>query len=494
MQARGLPQWPAHAAVGRRAAGGVSVEWVAVAALVVAILAAVAASGAGQRVADTVASLVCQAAGVAEGDCAAPQPPTGPTPGSSPTPPGEGSQGVDAAVVAEVAAEVGDLLDGHWLWGVTADDLDELTGVLAALSDAELDAVVAELSPEQLETLVDEAFGEATVARWRNLSETQRAALANDVLARLSPQQLARLDPEQLVDDVLPRLSPANREQMLTAIDFEGVGRVAVEDARSGAAWAGGEPATGNGELDAVHDAAADFWEYLYVEFGRDSLDGDGGPMVGVVNSDEPANAHWSRTDGQTRYREGWAVESVVVHEFAHGLVDEVTGGLDTEDVETTAVNEALADMFSMNVTGEGTVGNDLPEDVRSEPLRIPEDPQAHSQNHPDHARDFDETQGGHHNSTILSHAYHELAEDIGQDAAEQVLYGSLDRLEADAGFEDLRSAMLDAAGEEYGADSGERDGVEQAFAEVGLDGSWDPQDPDPDDDDPDDSGPGPRG
>jgi aureolysin len=165
-------------------------------------------------------------------------------------------------------------------------------------------------------------------------------------------------------------------------------------------------------------------------------------------------------------------VESIIVHEFAHGLVYYLTGGIDTGTVERHALNEALADIFAMNVTGEGTIGHELTN--RSDPIRVPADPG--QLNQPAHTSEFDERLGGHANSTIISHAYHRAMESIGQDAAEQTLYRALARhVSTDGGFEEFRSAMLTAAEELYGRDSDEWEGIHQAFDDVGLDGTWTP-------------------
>lgn len=88
---------PASAARGRVEAGKITVEWVALAAVVVVVLAAVAATGVADRVGDAVATIVCQAAGVAtDADC-----------------PFGGDDLADAGVGEEPADEAEDA-DGGW--------------------------------------------------------------------------------------------------------------------------------------------------------------------------------------------------------------------------------------------------------------------------------------------------------------------------------------------------------------------------------------------
>ena len=123
-----------------------------------------------------------------------------------------------------------------------------------------------------------------------------------------------------------------------------------------------------------------------------------------------------------------------------------------------------------MNVTRDGRLGHDLP--GRDTPVRSAEDPRSLS--NPDHVDQYREGAGGHANSTIISHAYWRLTQDIGWEASEQIVYLAVEEhVGQDVRFDDLRTAMLQAAEELYGADSDERRGVEDAFAGVGLDGAW---------------------
>jgi bacillolysin len=66
------------------------------------------------------------------------------------------------------------------------------------------------------------------------------------------------------------------------------------------------------------------------------------------------------------------------------------------------------------------------------------------------------------------------MVQNIGRAASEQILYTArTQRLNHDSGFEDLRAACLQAARDRYGRDSDEYRGVDKAFREVGLDGTW---------------------
>jgi hypothetical protein len=78
----------------------------------------------------------------------------------------------------------------------------------------------------------------------------------------------------------------------------------------------------------------------------------------------------------------------------------------------------------------------------------------------------------------IPNHAYYLLVQAIGRDHAEQIVYQTVtENLDSDANFEDFRTAMLQAARDLYGQDSTDFKGVNDAFAAVGLDGSWEAPD-----------------
>lgn len=237
-----------------------------------------------------------------------------------------------------------------------------------------------------------------------------------------------------------------------------------------------GDGPSGDDEVDLAYDAMQVWADYLWETHGRDSTDGNGAPLLADVQTQDPdtSNARWDRDRQMTFYRDGWLSPSVLYHEFAHGLVQAQTGGLNSrtsgDGVQTWALNEALADIYAMNVTRSGTVGEDLP--GRADPIRTPSDPGA--QSHPSHVDQYDEGAGGHANSTIISHAYWQITQDIGWDASEQIAYHAIENyVGQDVRFNDFRDAMLQAAEDLYGGDSDEYRGVEQGFDDVGLDGTW---------------------
>ncbi|MEX2626031.1 MAG: M4 family metallopeptidase, partial [Ilumatobacteraceae bacterium] len=232
-----------------------------------------------------------------------------------------------------------------------------------------------------------------------------------------------------------------------------------------------GDDAAGDAEVDGLYEHFGDYHSYLWDRFGRASYDDDGAPMVGTVRSPTATgNAYWDPVAEEMHYGEGYATLDVTAHELSHALISS-TADLVYEG-ESGALNEAIADMFASNLDDNWTIGEDLPDGA----IRDLSDPEAHGQ--PAHVDDFVDTDldhgGVHTNSGIPNHAYYLMVEELGRDASEQILYRALtEHLTSTSGFEDFRTAALEAAEELYGADSVEHEGVDEAFAGVGLDGTW---------------------
>lgn len=244
-----------------------------------------------------------------------------------------------------------------------------------------------------------------------------------------------------------------------------------VIDGAGGQGRGEGHDGTGDPEVDGLYEHLGAYHDYLWDRFGRDSYDDAGAPMVGTVRSPSaPGNAYWDPNAQEMHFGEGFATLDVTAHELTHALIS-ATANLVYRG-ESGALNEAIADMFASNLDGNWTIGEDLPDGA----IRDMSDPEAYGQ--PAHVDDYVVTNldhgGVHINSGIPNHAYYLMVEGIGRDASEQILYRALtEHLTSTSGFEDFRTACLLAAAELYGADSVQHAGVDEAFAGVGLDGTW---------------------
>jgi Zn-dependent metalloprotease len=119
-------------------------------------------------------------------------------------------------------------------------------------------------------------------------------------------------------------------------------------------------------------------------------------------------------------------------------------------------------------------IGEDLP----NGPIRNMQDPTQFD--HPGHADDWRamcrDNEGVHINSGIHNKAYVNVAEAIGKDRAEQIFYRALTvYLGTQSSFEDARSAALQSATDLFGERGADFKAVDAGFADVGIDGSFDP-------------------
>jgi Zn-dependent metalloprotease len=242
-----------------------------------------------------------------------------------------------------------------------------------------------------------------------------------------------------------------------------------------------GDDPTGDAEVDAAYDNFGRIHDYFMDRFGRNSYDDMGGPLTATVRYRRDPdmafpNAYWDPERRQMVFGEGYAQPlDVTAHEVTHALT-ESTAGLEYQG-ESGALNESISDIFASNLDPDDwELGEDLPDGAirdLSDPERF--DQPAHVDDYQDLPPDVDNG-GVHINSGIPNHAYYNMVQLIGRDASEQIVYRAVsEHLDSDSGFEDFRTACLTAARDLYGEDSAEYEGVEEAFARVGLDGTWEP-------------------
>jgi Zn-dependent metalloprotease len=127
-----------------------------------------------------------------------------------------------------------------------------------------------------------------------------------------------------------------------------------------------GQGPIGNSDVDRAYDYAGVTYDYFFNNFGRDSLDGKGLPLISLVRycpdaADCPlANANW---DGyQMTYGAGFAAaDDVVGHELAHGFT-EFSSHL-FYYYQSGAINESLSDVFGELIDQADGLGlsNDAP-------------------------------------------------------------------------------------------------------------------------------------
>ena len=239
-----------------------------------------------------------------------------------------------------------------------------------------------------------------------------------------------------------------------------------------------GDDPSGDPEADIAYDNLGAVYDYYSSTFGRDSYDNSGAELVASINFCEKAgartyNAFWDGT--QMKFGEGYAAAlDITAHELTHAITDR-TADLEYK-CQSGALNESMSDIFASNVDDDDwVIGEDKPAGT---PRRNMADPESEGQ--PAHVDDYDAAPswddfgGVHTNSGIPNHAYYLMVQSIGRDAAEQIVYRVLtEKLQSDSNFEDFRTASLEVAADLFGAESPEQAGVDESFAAVGLDGTW---------------------
>lgn len=124
-----------------------------------------------------------------------------------------------------------------------------------------------------------------------------------------------------------------------------------------------GQSATGIADVDLVYDYMGDFYDFLQTNFGWDSYDNAGAPLVGVVRICESEvcpyeNAFWNGE--QLVFGEGLAVaDDIVAHELTHALIEHTANLL--YSYQSGAINESLADLFGEFIDQTNGAGNDVP-------------------------------------------------------------------------------------------------------------------------------------
>lgn len=239
----------------------------------------------------------------------------------------------------------------------------------------------------------------------------------------------------------------------------------------------------------SAHYNAQQAYEYYKNTFGRNSINGQGGniiSLINVVNSDgsQMDNAFWSGKamfygNGKDAFEPLAEALDVAGHEMTHGVIQS-TANLEYYG-EPGAINESYADIFGCMIDrddwqlGEDVVFNHV---FVSGALRDMSDPHngGFSLNDPGYQPKHVDEQylgqednaGVHINSGIPNHAFYLFATSVGKEKAEQIYYKALTSyLTKSSKFVDLRIAIEQAAYDMYG--SAEKQAASAAFDAVGI-------------------------
>ncbi len=233
-------------------------------------------------------------------------------------------------------------------------------------------------------------------------------------------------------------------------------------------------------------------FEYFKQTFGRNSINGQGGNIVSLINitesnGDDMDNAFWNGQaiwygNGNQAFNHPLPkADDVAGHEMAHGVIQS-TANLQYQN-ESGALNESFADIFGAMIDrNDWKIGEEVsnPSVFPSGTMRDMQNPHNGGSSlndfyyQPAHYNErytgTADNGGVHINSGIPNYAYYLFASNsvVGKDKAEQVFYKALDDyLVASSQFVDLRNAVLQAATDLYG--SAVSNAAADAFSQVGI-------------------------
>ena len=264
-----------------------------------------------------------------------------------------------------------------------------------------------------------------------------------------------------------------------------------------------GEDPVPDESVNEAYDGLGDTWTLYWTAYDRNSLDGDGLPLIASVHYRKDFdNAFWDGEqmvfgDGDGVYFRSFTDSvDVIGHELTHG-VTQYTAGL-TYVGQSGALNESVSDVFG-SLTKQLKLGQtadqadwligaglftDRVHGVALRSMKAPgtayddphlgKDPQpATMDGYVDLPHDEQHDNGGvHTNSGIPNHAFYLAATAIGGDAWKapgQIWYDVLTggKIAKDVDFAGFASATIDAATARFGAGSSETSAVRDAWVTV---------------------------
>jgi len=291
-----------------------------------------------------------------------------------------------------------------------------------------------------------------------------------------------------------------------------GVKQRRVHDAKNGSGLPGilirgeGQPPVMDAAINEAYDGAGVTYDLFHQIYGRNSIDGNGLPLVSSVHFQKGFdNAFWNGSqmvygDGdedipinERLFNRFTACLDVIGHELTHGVTQH-EANLNYSG-QPGALNESMSDvfgslvkqyqrgqtaaeadwiigegLFTANVNGAGIRSMAAP-GAAYDDAALGKDPQ------PAHMRDyintFEDNGGVHINSGIPNHAFYTACITFGGSAWEKMglaWYKTLtEKLNADSDFQDAANQTFAAAGELFGVGSAEQTAVKVGWAKVGI-------------------------
>ena len=248
-----------------------------------------------------------------------------------------------------------------------------------------------------------------------------------------------------------------------------------------------GQPPVADKSINHAYDGLGATYDYYWNVFQRDSIDGQGMPLLGLVHyGTKYDNAFWDNA-GHMFFGDGDGIIltntaagiDVIGHELTHGVTQHEANL--TYAGQSGALNESISDVFGIQVKqrvlnqdvtqsdwliGADVVGSALKPALRS--MKAPGTANAHD-NQP---KDMDAYEAGgdvHANSGIPNHAFYTVATTLGGhawDAAGRIWYAACSdpNLRSDATFTDFARLTLKHAQQTYGVNSNQEQAVRNGW------------------------------
>jgi Zn-dependent metalloprotease len=254
-------------------------------------------------------------------------------------------------------------------------------------------------------------------------------------------------------------------------------------------ARAEGHAAVEDTAVNQAYDGLGATYTYYWDRFQRDSIDGQGMPLLGLVHfGQDYDNAFWDGHvmvfgdgDGQLLTQTTAGID-VIGHELTHGVTQHEANL--TYSGQSGALNESISDVFGIQVkqqvlkqdvtTSDWLIGADIVGPELAPALRSMKAPGT-ANPHDDQPADMDGYVAGgdvHTNSGIPNRAFYEVATALGGnawDAAGPIWYAALcdPKLRPGATFTQFAKLTVAHAQQTYGATSKEQDAVVAGWTAV---------------------------
>ena len=237
---------------------------------------------------------------------------------------------------------------------------------------------------------------------------------------------------------------------------------------------------------------AGQCYEYYRTTHNRNSLNGQGGTIISVINvtqnGQQMDNAFWNGQfmaygNGDQAFTPLAGALDVAGHEMTHGVIENNSaGGLEYQG-QSGALNESFADVFGAMIDrNDWKMGEDIVQSgvFPGGALRDLQNPHngCSSSNcngwQPSSMSEYENTSqdngGVHSNSGIPNRAFYLFATAVTKEKAERVYYRALTQYMTNhAQFLDMRNAVIQSATDLYGNNSYEAQSAGTAFDGVGI-------------------------